>query len=342
MGGLVKMKVIVVGASGETGTSVVHGLIKSPENIEVTALARKSSLDKPEYLALKDLGVTISSVDLSTVSDEIVALLTGADVVISCLTSGNAEHVKHQNNLASACKKASVGRFVPSFFGPICPPRGIMLLRNLKEDLLDHIKSLYLPYTVIDVGWWYQLSLPPLPSGRLADALTMPVQTISGDGNTGTALIDKRDIGKYVARIIVDPRTLNKSVFVFNEIWTQNRIFDLMEKLSSEEIPRNHLSISLDRNDVLIISKVDEHILQSKIKTANEAVSAGDNNQIRNLVMSQYELVLGIRGDNAPACAKYLGYLIGKDLYPDLQGESLEQFIKDTLAGKIERLYTRR
>jgi hypothetical protein len=98
-----------------------------------------------------------------------------------------------------------------------------------------------LPYTVIDVGWWYQLSLPPLPSGRLANALTMPVQTISGDGNTETALIDKRDIGKYVARIIVDPRTLNKSVFVFNEIWTQNRIFDLMEKLSGEEIPRSHV-----------------------------------------------------------------------------------------------------
>ncbi|CAG9993006.1 unnamed protein product [Clonostachys byssicola] len=321
------MKVIVVGASGETGTSVVHGLIKSPENFEVTALARKSSVDKPEYLALKDLGVTVSTVDLGTVSDELVALLTGADVVISCLTSGHAEHVKTQNILASACKKASVGRFVPSFFGPICPPRGIMLLRNLKEDLLDHIKSIYLPYTVIDVGWWYQLSLPPLPSGKLANALTMPVQTISGNGNTETALIDKRDIGKYVARVIVDPRTLNKSVFVYNEIWTQNRIFDLMEKLSSEEIPRNH---------------VNEQVLQSKIKTANEAVAAGDNTQIRNLVMSQYELVLGIRGDNSPECAKYLGYLIGKDLYPDLQGESLEQFINDTLAGKIERLYARR
>ncbi|CAH0055650.1 unnamed protein product [Clonostachys solani] len=321
------MKVIVVGASGETGTSVVHGLLKSPENIEVTALARKSSVDKPEYLALKDLGVTLSTVDLSTVSDELVALLTGADVVISCLTSGNTEHVENQNNLASACKKASVGRFVPSFFGPICPPRGIMLLRNLKEDLLDHIKSIYLPYTVIDVGWWYQLSLPPLPSGRLADALTMPVQTISGDGNTETALIDKRDIGKYVARIIVDPRTLNKSVFVFNEIWTQNRIFDLMEKLSSEEIPRNH---------------VNKQVLQSRIKTANEAVAAGDNAHIRNLVVSQYELVLGIRGDNSPECARYLGYLIGKDLYPDLQGESLEQFMKDTLAGKIGRIYAGR
>lgn len=33
LSGFVKMKVIVVGASGETGTSVVHGLIKSAENI---------------------------------------------------------------------------------------------------------------------------------------------------------------------------------------------------------------------------------------------------------------------------------------------------------------------
>jgi hypothetical protein len=93
---------------------------------------------------------------------------------------------------------------------------------------------------------------------------------------------------------------------------------------------------------VLIIFKVNEQALQSKIKTANEAVAAGDITQMRNLAMSQYELVLGIRGDNSPERAKYLGYLIGKDLYPDLQGESLEQFINDTLAGKIERLYARR
>lgn len=66
-------------------------------------------------------------------------------------------------------------------------------------------------------------------------------QFIAGDGNTPYALTDIGDIGMYTARIIADPRTLNRMVFAYNEIKTQNQVYDLIEKLSGEKVERNHV-----------------------------------------------------------------------------------------------------
>lgn len=108
--------------------------------------------------------------------------------------------------------------------------------------MLDHVKRLHLPYTAIDIGWWAQLSVPRLPSGRIDSHIRVPLTKISGDGNTGIALTDVRDIGRFVAKIIVDPRTLNRMVFAYGEIWTQNQIWDLLQETSGEELPREYVS----------------------------------------------------------------------------------------------------
>jgi hypothetical protein len=112
-----------------------------------------------------------------------------------------------------------------------------------KENILDRIKSLYLPYTVIDVGWWYQLSLPPLPSGKIETKFDYSTTEIVGTGDVEWALTDNRDIGRYVARIITDSRTLNKSVFAYGEIWTQNSVWNTLERLSGETVPRKYVSL---------------------------------------------------------------------------------------------------
>lgn len=65
---------------------------------------------------------------------------------------------------------------------------------------------------------------------------------IVGEGNTLTALTDLRDIGRYVAKIIVDDRTLNKMVFAYNVVMTQNEIYSLLEEISGEKIERHYVS----------------------------------------------------------------------------------------------------
>lgn len=160
--------------------------------------------------------------------------------------------------LANAAKEAGVKRFIPSGFGPSCPPTGVLILRDFvrityqfispsntpqKEIIISHVKKIYLPYTIIDVGLWYQVSLPALPSGKIDYALKFPTTIMAEDGSHASAITDLRDVGKYVAKIITDERTLNKYVFAYNEVWTQEQIHSHLEKVTGEEIPRNKVSL---------------------------------------------------------------------------------------------------
>ncbi|KAJ1323530.1 phenylcoumaran benzylic ether reductase [Microdochium nivale] len=224
--------------------------------------------------------------------------------------------------LVEAARRTKVGRFVPSFWAIVCPPRGIVSMRAAKEDVLDAIKRAHLPYTAIDIGWWYQWCLPRLPSGKLDAVLTYPDTEIVGTGEVRSALTDIDDIGKYVARIITDPRTLNKLVFAYGEVKTQREVWDMVEALAGDEkIPRPVLSAE----DV-------ERIISS----ANEAL-AKDQSNMAALVekgWTEYKLSRGIRADNTPEYAKYLGYLDVKELYPEIEARTIKDYISEVLVGK--------
>lgn len=53
-----------------------------------------------------------------------------------------------------------------------------------------------------------------------------------------TAITDLRDIGRYVAKIIADERTLNKFVFCYGELLSQEETFGKVEELAGEKIER--------------------------------------------------------------------------------------------------------
>ncbi|OLN89065.1 putative pinoresinol-lariciresinol reductase 3 [Colletotrichum chlorophyti] len=317
------MKVALIGASGETGRSIVNGLLELSNKPDIVAVSRSSSFGSKNNEELRKLGVQVVAGDLKGPEDHLVQILTGVDVVISSIT---AAALPDQVFLANAAKRAKVGRFIPCFFGTACPPKGVMALRETKEDVLNHIKKIYLPYTVIDVGWWYQLSPPRVPSGRMDYALLAPMQRVFGDGTVPSALTHVSDIGRYVARIVVDPRTLNKMVFVYNEVFTQQQIWSIVEKLSGEGLERNYKT---------------EAELNAEIAKVEEAIEQGSADQmtIQYLWVLQYHLSWGIRGDNTPENAKFLGYLISKDLYPEMTFVKYESYVTELLEGKGKKPY---
>lgn len=180
--------------------------------------------------------------DLSGPSEALVSALSGVDVLISAISAGSQ---LEQKALASAAREAGVKRFLPCGFTTIAPPGDVMILRDDKEEIYAHVKEIGLPYTVVDVGYWYQISYPRLPSGRVDYAMPLPNSDIHGDGEAPNILIDKRDIGRFVARIITDDRTLDRYVYACGAVLTENQIFAMMEELSGEKIERNqacHLS----------------------------------------------------------------------------------------------------
>ncbi|KAM3513354.1 hypothetical protein MY11210_003038 [Beauveria gryllotalpidicola] len=321
------IKVAVVGATGETGTSIVDGLLGSPTTKYVRKYhrTRPESVEKPAYVELKNRGVEVVAADLKGDQDTLVGILSGIDVVISAIFVGS---LADEIPLANAAKRAGVKRFVQSALMIVIPPRGVVDFRDKKEDILNYIQKLRLPYTYIDAGWWYQLTLPRLPSGRLDYALPTynSEPQLGVDGNVPSALSDIRDIGRYVARVIADPRTLNKRVHVYNEVLTRNQVYDLVEKLSGETLERKYIT------EDEIISRIEE--ARSNLEANPASLDA-----FIQLSTNQLLLSWAIRGDNTPEYAQYLGYLDGKELYPDFEYIKLEDYIKAALNGKIKGVY---
>lgn len=57
-----------------------------------------------------------------------------------------------------------------------------MILRDQKEEVQNRIFYHHLPYTVIDVGFWHQISFPSVPSGRADYAFLGAANYVFGDG----------------------------------------------------------------------------------------------------------------------------------------------------------------
>jgi hypothetical protein len=58
------------------------------------------------------------------------------------------------------------------------------------------------------------------------------------------------------------------------------------------------------------------------------------------LGMPEYKNLLGVRGDNTPEHAKYLGYLDAKELYPDFKATPLETYIQEAIQNKMKPIYS--
>ncbi|KAK7699478.1 hypothetical protein SLS64_011616 [Diaporthe eres] len=308
------LTVAVVGATGTTGSAIVAGLLGSSETLfTVRALARPTSVDKPAYKELESRGVKVIPVDLKGSENDLVRALSGVDVVISALVFTELDS---EIPLANAAKAAGVKRFLQSAMMVVIPPRGVVDLREQKEGILNHIQKIRLPYTYLDAGWWYDISVPTPPSRISKDQDGAVLQgQLGADGNVPIALAEIGDIGRYVAKVIADPRTLNKRVFVYNEIYAQNEVYNLVERLSGEKIQKSY------------ISEEESEAVIEKAKVAL-AASPSSPEAIRGLVVNQLFYSITIRGDNAPDNAKYLGYLDGKELYPDFEYTTVEDWVK--------------
>lgn len=168
--------------------------------------------------------------------------------------------------------------------------------------------------------------MPRLQSGKLDSITKFNRLDIAGEGNVPSAITDKRDVGKYVAQVIQDDRTVNERVMAYSEVWTPNQICDLFDELSGEKTVRNYVS---------------EEALEKRIVDANNRLQANpsDPNANWTKINAQMQMSMEVCGHNTPDNAKALGYLLGKELYPNLNFHSFRAFAQEILDGKGVPLY---
>ena len=128
--------------------------------------------------------------------------------------------------------------------------------------------------------------------------------TYGSSGEVKQALTDLRDIGKFVARIIADKRTLNRYVLVHSEEHTQNEMFALAKRVSGKDIT-------------------------IKTQNAEYLTKLADESDGLHQILFQYIHSMFVRGDNTVENAKkeeYGNALDAKALYPDIEVTSLEAY----------------
>ncbi|KXS97392.1 hypothetical protein AC578_9610 [Pseudocercospora eumusae] len=117
----------------------------------------------------------------------------------------------------------------------------------------------------------------------------------------------------YAAKVIVDERTLNKHVVVFNEMWTPLQIVEHWEKISGEKLERTYVS-------------------ETELKKTID--SCGDGMGILTLMVkipAQYLV--------SWEYAKYLGYVTSKELCPDFEPRKFDDYAEEVLDGKAAQIY---
>ncbi|THH04407.1 hypothetical protein EW145_g5541 [Phellinidium pouzarii] len=295
-----QVNVLILGATGTTGSSIVDALLVSG-NFNVIAAVRPSSATKSAVKALKPRGVEIRLVDFEKSSSEQLAeVLNGVDIVISTI---EWTQLQLQRPLIDASKKAGVKRFIPCDWGT-AGAHGIRNLHDKKLGERDYIKEIGLGYTFIDVGWWMQLTLPIIDVAKAEYPMLFDAsRTIYGSGNVKNAVTDRRDIGSFVARIITDARTQDRYVFIWGEEVTQNEVFALAERISGKKFEAIHLS---------------EDALVETYKKAEGLTR----------VHIEYMYSIWVLGENTVENAKKeeIGRALdARQLYPDLKPRTLEE-----------------
>ncbi|KAJ5710631.1 Isoflavone reductase family protein [Penicillium malachiteum] len=335
---IARKTVLLVGATGATGNAILKELVASPL-YDVIALIRKESVDKPRAKAIQ---ANIRVGDASDPIDTLVKNLEGVDILVSAIAPNQ---LLTQINLATAAKKAGVGRMVPCSFSTVCPVGNIVEIRDQKELVHQHMYKLHLPYTIIDNGFWYQASFPQVPSGKLEHAMIDENLEVFGDGNTRDCMTDLADIARYTAKIIGDERTLNKKVFCYGTVATQNEVMSIMEKVSGEKVNVQKvclLSQPTELTDLILTSfQVDPAAHLKAIDEAEKKYRAHPEDEMNlwMLIGPQYNSNRFIRADNTPENAWYSGYLDARQLYPDFRPRTFEEFATTLVAGKEKNPY---
>ncbi|KAF0319217.1 isoflavone reductase [Colletotrichum asianum] len=290
------IKVAVYGAAGESAGLVVDQLLASTTPcFEVKALVRPSSISKSAYAKLAQRGVKIVAINLEGPEVDAARVLEGQDVVIASVPPNALDS---QLPLIRASKLANIKRFIPTAFAMALDPNGISSVQIMKEKIYKELETCGVPYTVIDVG-----------------------NLVPGDGNMKTYVIDNEDVGKFVARIFVDSKTVNKRVMAAGASMSFNEMFAIAQELRGDTVSRKHVS-------------AEE--LKSMIDGAATQVQNDPNDYLLLVgkLWLEYCYSSFIDGDNSPEGAKRLDYIMAGDLYPDFEPTTFRDFFQETLDGK--------
>jgi len=247
-----KLSVLVIGATGNQGGSVVQSLL--PKGHKIRTLTRNPDSDKAKKLT--EQGVEVMKGDFSD-SDSLLKAATGMDTIYAMTTpfeQGTEAEVKQGIAIADAAKKANVGHFI---FGSVANADRNTKIPHFdsKHEVEKHIVTLGIPYTIsapvffMD-NYFSPWFLPAIKEGSVK--LAMPA-------NRKLQQISVKNIGAFVAALVERrEKVFNKRIDITGDELTGDETAAILSKASGSEIKYEGFDPELMRKDNADFAKMFE------------------------------------------------------------------------------------
>ncbi|KZM18726.1 uncharacterized protein EKO05_0006568 [Ascochyta rabiei] len=291
--------VIIVGAGGNLGPSVLKAFLDSSLNTSVLSREGSSSTFPS--------GVKVLRANYESI-DSLTQAFKGQDAVIS-LVGGAA--LGEQTKLIDAAIAAGVKRFLPSEFGndtENTKAQAIVPMFKAKVAILDYLKSKEdaISWTAVATGPFFDWGLKV---GFLGFHAPSKTATIIGSGKVTFSTTNLYTIGVAAVKVLENAEaTKNQRVFVSEFQTTQDEILAAAEKITGEKWTVNKVAV------------------QDHLAKGNELLAKGDFSGIGNLIQ------VSIYDEQALSDLKPQG-LWNEKL--GLKQGSYEDTIKAAFAGKL-------
>jgi len=193
-----KRKVLVSGATGQQGGSVVLALLN--DGHEVVGITRNT--ESPKAKNLLEQNVEMVSVDF-TDSNELINIMKKVDTVFAMTTpfEGGIDHEVQQGiSMANAAKEAGIGHFIFNSVGDANQPTGIPHFDS-KYEVEKHLETLGMAYTIVAPAYFMDNIFIPFMLEQLKEGLLK----MAMPADRKLQQISVEDIGKFVG-IVVNER----------------------------------------------------------------------------------------------------------------------------------------
>ena len=238
--------ILVAGATGMLGSEVCRRL--RARNHAVRGLVRPAS---PKGLALREIGVDVSSGDLRSRADVEVAC-RGVSTVISTATAMGSKDKSltlrdidrdAQLRLVEVAKASGVEHFIFVSLSPNLQPSAPLV--RYKREVERAVRASGMRWTILQPSVFMEIWLSSFLGWDFDKGRAM----IFGAGSAPLSWISVADVAEYVIRSLDDPRLANRDVPLGGpEALSPNEVMKIFENVSgrrytAKRIPRPVLSL---------------------------------------------------------------------------------------------------
>lgn len=244
--------VLVLGATGNLGRTIVDALLKKKDDYEVTILVREggdsvlcsensSSQNKTTLIeSFASKGAKVVYGDAAN-AEEMKKAATGIDTVVSAV-GGSIARDGSEKKVIEAAAAAGVKRFVPAQFTSDytqLPDDRKGYMYQLQASIVKAIQDAGMEFTVVITQAWYQYAIHPLCG---LDLKNEEITLIEG-GNQKVSTMDMRDVGPFLAEILLDDYARNRYIRLEGSTLTRRQIKTVIEQATGKKMKTKEVNM---------------------------------------------------------------------------------------------------